>query len=150
MKSVIIKIVTTCIIWLFTLPFFYIALIGMGPHHNIDRLFEYLSHSPTLLTLTAVQFLEVILFPLSVLIAIVILFAMNIGWLMNKKNHPYLVYFGSFFGIVNSIFALAVSLWFGFGLLLIPSIWFAYYLVRWHLRSEPIPTDTLIKYKTNL
>ena len=146
----IIKIVTTCIIWLFTLPFFYIALTGMGPHNNIDRFFEYLSHSPALLTLTAVQFLEVILFPLSVLIAIVILFAMNIGWLMNKKNHPYLVYFGSFFGIVNSIFALAVSLWFGFGLLLIPGIWFACYLVRWHLRAEPTPTDTLIKYKANL
>ena len=132
---IIIKIAITCVVWLFTLPVFYIALTGGGPSRNIDIFFEHLSNLSHLSALPPNQLFEQFLFPLTVWIAILVLFAMNIGWLLNKKINRFIIYLGSFCGIANALLALSLTLWFGLGLLLIPGIWFAFYLVRWHLST---------------
>lgn len=138
---IIIKIVTTSIVWLFTLPFFYMVLKGGNP----DRFREHLTDLTNLTVLSPNQLFDQFLFPGTAWIAILVFLAMNIGWLINKKIHPYFIYLGSFCGIINSIFAVTLSLWIGLGLLLIPGIWFASYLVRWHLTSEYKTTDAFIK-----
>lgn len=56
---IIIKIVTTSMVWLFTLPFFYRALKDGNP----DRFREYLNDLPNLTVLTLHQLFDQLLFP---------------------------------------------------------------------------------------
>ena len=130
------KVAITWIAWLTTLPFFYTALTGGGPKRNIYIFFEHLINLSNLSELTSKQLFEEFYFPLSVWISILVLFAMNIGWLLNKRINLIIVCLGSFCGILLSLLALSFTLAFGLGLLLIPGIWFACYLAIWHLSHK--------------
>lgn len=126
------KVGTSLLVWLTTVPFFYVALTGGGPKRNIYIFFEHLTNLSHLSELTPNKLFEEFYFPLSIWISILVLFAMNIGWLLDKKIHPIIVCIGSICGILLS--ALAILLTFGLGLLfLIPGIWFACSLAMWHL-----------------
>lgn len=93
---IIIEIVTTSMVWLFTLPFFYRALKDVNP----DHFREHLNNSPNLTVLTLHQLFDQLLFP---------------------------------YGLI------------GLGLLLIPGIWFAGYLVRRYLTYHSKTTDAFLK-----
>ncbi len=125
------KVGTSLLVWLTTVPFFYVALTGGGPKRNIYIFFEHLTNLSHLSELTSNQLFEEFYWPLSVWISILVLFAMNIGWLLDKRIHPIIVCIGSICGIPLSV--LAIPLTFGLGLFLITAIWFACSLAMWHL-----------------
>lgn len=130
------KIAISWMSWLTALPFFCIALTGGGPKSNIYKFFHHLNNLSNLSELTSKQLFEGFVFPLSVWISILVLLAMNIGWLLKKRINPIIVYLGSFCGILLSLLALSFTLAFGLGLLLIPCIWFAFHLASWHLSQK--------------
>ncbi|MEQ1454495.1 hypothetical protein [Acinetobacter seifertii] len=131
------KIMITLIVWLLCFPFFFIALaLAEEGGGNGRKIFEHLFNLSDLYLLTRNELFEEFIFPLSIWIAIIVLFFMNIGWMVNKRINRYIIYIGSICGLALSAFALMLTMQVGIGLLLLPGIFFAIYLIKWHLEGE--------------